>query len=131
VPFPLEESQLSASETKLGVKFPASFKQRMMRENGGEVETGDDAWELHPFLDASDKKRLARTCNDIIRETETAKGWKGFPADAIAIGANGCGDRLILRPDAVNPAALGATVYWWDHETGQVHKVADDFSELS
>jgi hypothetical protein len=130
MPFPLDESHIIATETKLGVKFPPSFRQRMMRDNGGEVETGDDPWQLYPFLDNSDRKRLARTCNDIVRETQNARGLDTFPADAIAIGANGSGDQLVLFKNSENESALSSIVYWWDHETGRTYKVAKDFSEL-
>ena len=101
-----------------------------MRENGGEVETGDDAWQLYPFLDSSDNKRLARTCNDITRETQNARSWSGFPANAIAIGANGAGDQLVLLKNSENESELSPIVCWWDHETGRAHEVAKDFSEL-
>jgi hypothetical protein len=130
MPFPLEESHIAATETKLGVKFPSSYRQRMMRDNGGEVETGDDAWQLYPFLDNSDRKRLTRTCNDIVRETQNARGWDTFPADAIAIGANGSGDQLVLLKNSENESELSSIVYWWDHETGRTYEVAEDFSEL-
>jgi hypothetical protein len=130
VPFPLNESQLSVTESKLGVKFPVSFRQRMMESNGGELETGDDAWELYPFHDTSDKKRMTRTFNDIIKETDSAKGWDSFPKGAIAIGSNGCGDQLVLLPDTNNPQVLQSAVYFWNHETGDVVKLANDFAEL-
>jgi hypothetical protein len=130
MPFPLHESHIIATETKLGVKFPPSFRQRMMRENGGEVETGDDAWQLYPFLDNSDKKRLARTCNDIFRETLNARSWGGFPANAIAIGTNGAGDQLIFVKSSDNESELSPIVYWWDHETGRTYELAADFSKL-
>ena len=78
----------------------------MLKDNGGEVVTPPDTWQLHPFLDTSDKKRLRRTCNDIARETESAKEWPRFPEEAIAIGANAGGDWLILLP-AGNGSFLG------------------------
>ena len=129
MPFPVDEKHILATEKKLGVKFPAAFRAKMMTDNGGEVATPPDAWQLYPFFDTSDKKRLRRTCNDIARETASAKKWTGFPADAIAIGANGGGDQLILLP-AGDSTTLGDEVYWWDHETGSVQKVADDFGDL-
>ncbi len=39
-------------------------------------------------------------------------------------------DRLILLPKPEEPEELRDGVYWWDHETGAVEKVADDFSEI-
>ena len=129
MPFPIDENYVSQTEEKLGVTFPQAFREKMMAENGGEVKTPADAWQLHPFFDASDKKRLKRTCNDIVRETCAAREWRGFPDGAVAIGSNGGGDLLILMPSE-NGQALQQTVFWWDHETGAVSKVADSFDSL-
>jgi hypothetical protein len=131
MPFPTDEKYVEATEEKLGVRFPESFRKKMIAENGGEVETPPDAWILYPFYDTSDRKRIARTCNDIVRETESARGWTGFPPDAVAIGSNGGGDQLIMLRSFSNPEVLDQRVFWWDHETGDVHPVANDFSELS
>ena len=100
-----------------------------MRENGGEVRTPPDAWILYPFFDTSTRKRLQRTFNDIIRETEAARQWDTFPQNAVAIGANGCGDHLIYVT-AAGSSQLGNAVYWWDHETSEIYQVAADFSKL-
>ena len=113
------------------MRFPASFVTAMSKMNGGFVRTRIDEFQLFPFLDASDRKRIQRTCGSIDCETNTArKDWYGFPPDAVAIGANGGGDLLILMPMPAQPDTLQHTVYWWDHETGQSEPVADDFSEL-
>lgn len=130
MPFPVDEKYIEATEKKLGVKFPLSFRVKMQEENGGKVETSPDAWHLYPFFDMSDRKRLKRTTNDIVRETEVAKKWTGFPKKAIAIGSNGCGDQLIFLLKKNATSLLDTSVYWWDHETGFIHKVAEDFSEL-
>lgn len=94
------------------------------------MQTPPDSWILYPIFDTSDKTRLKRTCNDVTRETKSAKEWPGFPPLAIAIGSNGCGDQLILIPQSDDPTLLAHEVYWWDHETGLTYKVADDFGEL-
>ncbi|MHC4637625.1 MAG: SMI1/KNR4 family protein [Planctomycetota bacterium] len=129
MPFPVDEKYINMTEKKLGVKFPQAFRQKMMKDNGGEVETPPDAWQLYPFFDTSDKKRLKRTCNDIVRETASAKEWTGFPDGAVAIGSNGGGDQLILLPGR-EAGLLQEAVFWWDHESGSVNKVAGSFGEL-
>ena len=129
MPFPVDEKYILQTEQKLGTRFPASFREKMMQDNGGEVETPPDSWELYPFLDVSDKKRLKRTCNDIVRKTVGAKEWDNFPQGAVAIGANGGGDQLVFLASD-DSAVLQDAVFWWDHETGAVYKVADDFAEL-
>ena len=127
MPFPVDAKQIEATEQKIGAKFPSWFRTHMMCSNGGEVEAADDVWILHPFLDASDRKRLARTCNDIVRETEQAKKWTGWPANALCIASNGGGDHLAFL---VEGTEVAPAVYAWWHETGELQEVADDFIEL-
>ena len=131
MPFPVDAKWITQTEEKLGVQFPASFVTAMSKMNGGTVRTRIDHFDLFPFLDASDRKRIQRTCRSIDRETTTArKDWHGFPSDAVAIGANGGGDLLVLIPMPEHPDTLQHAVYWWDHETGEVELVADDFCDL-
>ena len=132
MPFPVDPKWIRQTEEKLGVRFPASFVTAMSKMNGGTVRTRIDNFDLFPFLDASDRKRIQRTCGSIDRETTTAReDWTGFPPDAVAIGANGGGDLLVLIPMPDQPDTLQHTVYWWNHETGAVEPVADDFNDLS
>jgi hypothetical protein len=35
---------------------------------------------------------------------------------------------VLLRTAGEN--RLGDAVFWWDHETGELHGVADDFADL-
>ena len=89
MPFPVEDKYIDESERQLGVHFPLSFRSKMKRENGGEIETDGDTWFLHPFFDNSDKNRLKRTCNDIVRETHLARQWNGFPQNGVSIAESG------------------------------------------
>lgn len=131
MPFPVDAKWIKLTEEKLGVRFPASFVTAMSKKNGGTVRTRNDHFELFPFLDASDRKRIQRTCGSIDRETSTArKDCYGFPPEAVAIGANGGGDLLVLIPMPDHPETLQHSVCWWDHETGAIELVADDFSDL-
>jgi hypothetical protein len=131
MPFPVDEKYILQAEEKLSVKFPSSYREKMLKDNGGEVETPPDAWNLYPFFDTSDKKRIKRTSNDIVRETTVAREWDNFPKEAIAIGSNGCGDRLIFIRSSDDPLKLDDSVFWWDHETGNINKVANDFNEIT
>ncbi|HBE70087.1 MAG TPA: SMI1/KNR4 family protein [Planctomycetaceae bacterium] len=131
MPFPVDTKWITQAEEKLGLRFPASFVTAMSKMNGGTVRTSVDHFDLFPFLDASDRNRIQRTCSSIDRETITArKDWYGFPPDAVAIGANGSGDLLVLIPMPEHSDTLQHTVYWWDHATGEIEQVADDFSDL-
>ncbi|QES87350.1 SMI1/KNR4 family protein [Rhizosphaericola mali] len=130
MPFTLNEKYIIETETELGILFPKSFKAKMIEENGGELITEDDDWQLFPFFDKTDKKRISRTCNNIALETKQAKKWNNFPNNGIAIARNGSGDYLILLPIKENSKILSEEVYTWFHETGQTEKVADDISHL-
>ena len=129
MPFPLDARFVRNAEEKLGLALPLGYVARMCRDNGGQVAVGRDSFSLHPILDSSDRKRITRTCNDIVRETAAASRWTGFPPEALAIGNNGGGDLLVLVPDPVGVRYADA-VYWWDHETGQLHLAANSFEEL-
>ncbi len=129
MPFPLDIRFVRDAEQKLGRHLPLSYAARMCRENGGEFDAGVDTFSLYPILDTSDPKRLARTCNDIVRETASARERAGFPPDALAIGDNGGGDLLVLLPDPEAPR-FADEVYWWDHETGTLERVADSLDTV-
>jgi hypothetical protein len=99
-----------------------------VRQNGGELQIGDDCFQLIPFLDTSDRKRLARSCNDIVRESARMREWEGFPPNAFVIGTNGGGDYLIIVPASAEE--LGETIYFWDHETGESSEVAESLDSI-
>jgi hypothetical protein len=125
MPFPVETKWIDEAEEKLGIKLPRSYRDTMTPLNGGEIDAMGDAWELYPIWDKSDKKRLARTCNDIVRETEVNRCCDGFPSDAVAIGTNGCGDQLVLLPNEQDPSRLDETVFFWSHETREIEPVLE------
>ena len=127
MPFDLDESFVVAAEIELGAILPLSYRRSMLQENGGELEAQDDSWEQYPIADTSDRKRMSRTCNHILKETQNCLTWSGFPENAIAIAGNGAGDQLVLLKSG---RELESTVYAWSHETGQLTKVANDFAEL-
>ena len=112
--FSTEESFIERAEALLGRAFPAEYRGRLLADNGGEIEDdGGEEWQLFPVRDDSDRRRLSRTASDVVRETEAARQWPGFPADAVAIASAGTGDFLVL------PAGSDE-VHFWDHETGQM-----------
>ena len=130
MPFPVDGKFVDEAEQKLGITFPSMFRGRMMKDNGGSVEAGGDEWQLFPFFDNSDRKRIARTANHIVRETTQAREWPGFPPGAVAIASNGTGDLLVFLPKADAPGQLAPEVHRWSHEGGDVEQVADSFADL-
>ena len=131
MPFPVDRKYIQETEKELGVEFPEKFKNKMIIENGGEIQTDEDEWQLFPFFDKSDNKRISRTCNHIIVETKEAKEWNTFPKNAIAIAKNGLGDNLILLPSAQNSKILKEEIYLWLHETGEVKEIAKTINDLT
>ena len=114
--FPVEDSLIANAEKELGRALPPPLRNRLVRNNGGEIEADGDTWTLHPVWDPTDRKRMGRTANHIVKETERAHSWPDFPEGAVAVATNAYGDHLILRPDA-------EIIEMWDHETGSTRQV--------
>jgi len=126
--FPLESRFIEAAEQSLGIRFPASYVRFMRESNGG--TTPDDRWLLHPIYDASDRTRINRTCNHLVRETERARGLEGFPEGAVVIGENLEHVFLLLLPDSSQSRELSDTVYAWHPFHRDLDTVVDDFSDF-
>mgnify|MGYP000182696502 FL=1 len=127
MPFNLSEDQLAQTEKELGAKLPYEYREAMKLDNGGEASTEADDWEFSPIRDTSDKKRLSRTCNHIINETESCKGFGNFPEGAIAIANNGLGDQMVFIKES---GQLLNKVFLWLHETGELQELAATFNEI-
>ena len=128
MPFPVAQEFIAETERKLGVSFPEAFRARMSRNNGGELSTDDDDWQLYPFFDTSDLKRIPRTSNHIARETTMARQWRGFPPEAIAVAANGSGDHLVFLP-APGTSTLQPQPFIWLHETSELKPTNISFDD--
>lgn len=122
MPFTTTDQHIRKAEVALGVRFPASLRERLQRDNGGEIEAADDIWQLFPVQDTTDRKRLSRTANHIVRETTEARKWDGFPSTAVAIASNGSGDYLILQ-DTVGDGVLDDIVLLWTHDDASASPV--------
>ena len=129
MPFPIDEKYIKETESELNVKFPNEFKTRMIKINGGELISDEFEFELYPFFDKSDKKRISRTCNHIGLETKNARKWNGFPESGIAIGADGFGNQLILTHNG--DGNLTDELYFWNHETGEQTIIAKSIIEIN
>lgn len=129
MPFPLAEDQLVKSEKVLGRRFPNDYRSAMQGSNGGDVSAGSEVWFLHPLQDTSDRKRISRTANHVVYETNSAQEWSGFPVDAVSIAADGSGNHLVFLPSLSNPDVFGATVFRWDHETRELSELGS-YGEL-
>lgn len=129
MPFALHERFLAETEARIGARLPDSYRNRMKKANGGELVIDGETWFLHPILDTTDRKRTSRTCNDVVRETASMKGWPEFPPHGLAIANNGDGDMLVFLVDAA-AGKVGEPVYLWRHEGGGLERVAESFAEI-
>ena len=129
MPFSVDEKWILEAEERLGVILPRSYRESISKENGGYIKINDETWDLYPIWDKSDRKRLKRTCNDIVHETEVCHDCYGFPSKGIAIADNGCGDQLILLPESQESNKLVETVYYWSHETGEYEPVLEKMNK--
>jgi len=127
MPFPLSETELKKTEEAIGATLPESYRNSMMQNNGGAVEAYDEVWELFPIQDQSSKKLISRTCNHVLKETESAQEWPNFHENALAIGENGSGDYLIIFQEGQK---FEPGVFAWFHEDGALVTVAAQFSDL-
>ncbi len=128
MPFPLDKKYIKETESELNVKFQSEFKKRMIKSNGGELVTDDFEFELYPFFDKSDRKRISRTCNHIGLETKHAHQWNGFPKNGIVIGSDGFGNLIILTHSG--DGILSDEIYFWNHEIEQIEKIAESIIYL-
>ena len=131
MPFPIDIKYIEETEKELGFRFPDNFKNKMCKENGGTLSTKEDDWQLFPFFDQADQKRMSRTSNHIVLETKQARNWGNFPINGIAIASNGSADFLILLPTKENDKLLGAEIFSWFHETGEVKEIAKSIEEIN
>jgi SMI1 / KNR4 family (SUKH-1) len=123
--FPTTEDRVAAAETELGMRLPPAYRQRLIANNGGEIEVADDVWQAFPVFDDSDRKRAGRSANHIVRETQQARQWPGFPSGAVAVGANGTGDLLIFLPG--RDGACDSRLHLWSHGSHECSPTAVDF----
>lgn len=127
MPFNITESEILKTEKELSASLPKEYREAMKQDNGGEGLIKEYDWEFYPIRDTTDKKRISRTCYHIIKETESCHDFGYFPENALAIAGNGIGDRMVLIK---NGEKFSDRVYIWLHETGELEKLADNFSQI-
>jgi cell wall assembly regulator SMI1 len=126
VGLPTTEAGIAAAEKKLGRRLPGPLRERLLRNNGGEIRIRiadrdeDEVWELHPVWDEATRETKRRSASHLVRAQTEARDWPDFPPDAIAI-AQYDGDQLLLSPNRDDPAV-------WLHETGELIPVVIDWS---
>jgi hypothetical protein len=118
---PVTEERVHDAEQELGREFPPMLRQRLLRENGGDIEVtgypGDASWQLHPVWDPTDRRTATRSTAHVVHQTNELVPGSGVPDGAVVIAGNGSGDLLLLL-------AGDDDVHWWDHETHALHPVS-------
>ena len=128
MPFPLAPKFLDDLEEELGASLPEAYREAMLATNGGERAFASDSWILHPIKDTSDRKRIKRTCNHVLLETQNRTEWsEAWPEGALEIAHNGSGDCLFFPK---NGTQMGPEVCVWNHETNQYKIAKQDFADL-
>lgn len=105
------EAALARLEERLGRRLPEVLRARLTRENGGALPhlpaAPDEDWRLLPVLDATDRKTMKRTAEDI--------WWwhQRLAAPDMVPVARAWSERelLVLPTDPENPARLGDELY--------------------
>lgn len=124
----IEEKNLILTEQKLGIVFPKSYRNSIMKNNGGHVISPlGVVWELFSIYDNSDKKRLRKTAVDLIHENKTAWNEYGLPENLYAIG-NADGEYLVFKK--IKDNLLEDAVYQYCHSYG-LKQLATDFNMLT
>lgn len=123
---PTQQKFIDQAEQALGVSLPDWLCTRLLRENGGEIETDEDVWQLFSVLDTSDRKHAVRSASHLVAETQSARQWAGFPQHAVAIAGNGTGDLLVLLADAGQQ--LDPRPFLWLHDDTDRLEPADILS---
>lgn len=109
-------SDIEACEAAVGMRFPPWLRQRLLAENGWECDdrAGQtrDEWRFLPVLDRSDKKRRARTAEDIAWHTQQLHKEADVPDGAVVVArARSATTRLILLPDAQKVGELSSMLW--------------------
>ena len=69
-----------------------STTEECVRRAETAVEWEEECWILHPVFDGGDLRRIKRTTNHIVHETQEARQWSNFPTGAIAVASDGGGN---------------------------------------
>ena len=121
-PFPGSEALVVEAEARLGRRLPPDLRNRLIVDNGGEINAMGESWLLFPVWDPTNRKTMARTADHVVRENEALRReWKdALPPGYLTVAENGGGDYLVLAPGRDDVLA-------WDHETGEARPVTVDW----
>jgi hypothetical protein len=122
---PAEEKQITDTESTLKIKFPPSYRERMLKENGGDVKAGDEVYHLIPVGDLA-----GAGAENVVSATKERKKNYTYPNDGTAFAVNDAGDTLVFVKEYYHSDRLKNGVFLWNKKIGFVKRLAEDFSKL-
>ena len=122
---PADKSLIENVEDELDVRFPDSYRTKMMEANGGRVNLPNRYFELHPLYNIQDKQR---TCVNVVYATKKSHEQYDVPSNLVVLGNDGNSNLLVYK--IAGNGELDPAVYWFNHETRDVMFIASDFRDL-
>lgn len=113
------ESDIQATEAKLGAVFPAQYRELFKLVNQAQV----GYWTLYPI---QDHRNVRKTWDDVVRQSREVRN-EAMTEDLVVIGDDGTGDKLCYK--VVN-GAMRDEVFLWHHEGLKVEEYAVNLREF-
>lgn len=113
------EDKIAEAEKYVGFTFPRELKDLLRETNG-------DHWLL---LSAEEIISHVKTNREIFPEYLDADEFARKVDRYVYFGTNGCGDYYCYRV-LPNGETDGSAIYIWEHELFEIHKAAEDISDL-
>jgi hypothetical protein len=130
IPSPASEESIQEIESTLKIKFPLSYREKMLKENGGELKLKEGIFHLIPVRTSAHETGAKTAAHDVASATKEQKKNYTFPNDGIAFAANDAGDHLVFVKEYYHSDKLKNGVFLWNKKIGFVKRVAEDFSKL-
>jgi hypothetical protein len=130
MPQPADEKDIQETESTINIKFPATYRERMLKENGGDITLKEGIFHLFPFSAATGDASAKAGLPGVVKATKELKKIYTFPNDGIAFAANDAGDALVFVKEYYHSDKLKNGVFFWHKKIGFVKRVAEDFSKL-
>jgi hypothetical protein len=130
IPSPASEESIQETEAALKIKFPPSYREKMLRENGGDLQLKEGVFHLIPVRTSGHEAGAIAAAHDVVGATKEQKKNYTFPNDGIAFAANDAGDTLVFVKEYYHSDKLKNGVFLWNKKIGFVKRVAEDFSKL-
>lgn len=118
---PATREEIAKLEKEFQIIFPDGYCEFLLGCNGG-VPVRD--YMLTPFgeLGVRRLKGTRRKDDELFSDLRSANlASYAIPSEFFIIGDDVCGNQILLQKDLPNG------IYWWNHESEEIYKIADDF----